>query len=102
MKLKKGDNVKILSGKDRGRTGVVLKAYPDDDRIQIDGLNVFKKRSKPRKQGEKGQVVAVSRPLAASKVMIICPNCKSPTRMGGRREGTRKVRYCKKCKATLS
>ena len=86
MKLKKGDNVKILSGKDRGRTGVVLKAYPDDDRIQIDGLNVFKKRSKPRKQGEKGQVVAVSRPLAASKVMIICPNCKSPTRMGGRME----------------
>ena len=102
MKLNKGDSVKILSGKDRGRTGVVLKAYPDDDRIQIDGLNVFKKRSKPRKQGEKGQVVAVSRPLAASKVMIICPNCKSPTRMGGRMEGTHKVRYCKKCKATLS
>ena len=102
MKLKKGDSVKILSGKDRGRTGVVLKAYPDDDRIQIDGLNVFKKRSKPRKQGEKGQVVAVSRPLAASKVMIICPNCKSPTRIGGRIEGSRKVRYCKKCKATLS
>ena len=102
MKLKKGDNVKILSGKDRGKTGTVLKAFPDEDRIQIEGLNVFKKRSKPRKQGEKGQVVAVSRPLAASKVMIICPNCKSPTRMGGRVEGSRKVRYCKKCKATLS
>jgi large subunit ribosomal protein L24 len=102
MKLKKGDNVKVLAGKDRGRTGVVLKAFPEDDRIQIDGLNVFKKRSKPRKQGEKGQVVAVSRPLAASKVMIICPNCKSPTRIGGRIEGSRKVRYCKKCKATLS
>jgi large subunit ribosomal protein L24 len=102
MKLKKGDNVKILSGKDRGKTGVVLKAFPEDDRVQIDGLNVFKKRSKPRKQGEKGQVVAVSRPLAASKVMIICPNCKSPTRIGGRMEGSRKVRYCKKCKATLS
>jgi large subunit ribosomal protein L24 len=68
----------------------------------IDGLNVFKKRSKPRKQGEKGQIVAVSRPLAASKVMIICPNCKSPTRIGGRVEGSRKVRYCKKCQAILS
>ena len=102
MKLKKGDNVKVLAGKDRGKTGTVLKAFPDEDRIQIEGLNVFKKRSKPRKQGEKGQVVAVSRPLAASKVMIICPNCKSPTRMGGRVEGSRKVRYCKKCKATLS
>lgn len=102
MKLKKGDNVKILSGKDRGKTGVVSKAYPEDDRITIDGLNVFKKRSKPRKQGEKGQMVAVSRPLSASKVMIICPNCKSVTRIGGRMEGSRKVRYCKKCKATLS
>ncbi len=101
MKLKKGDNVKILSGKDRGKTGVVLKSFPEDDRIQIDGLNVFKKRSKPRKQGEKGQIVAVSRPLAVSKVMIICPNCKAPTRIGGRMEGNRKVRYCKKCKATL-
>jgi large subunit ribosomal protein L24 len=101
MKLKKGDNVKILSGKDRGKTGVILAAFPEDGRIQIDGLNVFKKRSKPRKQGEKGQIVAVSRPLAVSKVMIICPNCKAPTRIGGRTEGSRKVRYCKKCKATL-
>ena len=88
MKLKKGDNVKIMSGKDRGKTGMILKAFPEDDRIMIDGLNVFKKRSKPRKQGEKGQIVAVSRPLAASKVMIICPNCKSPTRIGGRMEGS--------------
>ncbi len=102
MKLKKGDNVKVMSGKDRGKTGVILKAFPEDDRIMIDGLNVFKKRSKPRKQGEKGQVVEVSRPLSASRVMIVCPNCKSPTRIGGRMEGARKVRYCKKCQATLS
>jgi len=101
MKLKKGDNVKILSGKDRGKTGVILKAFPETDRIQIEGLNMFKKRSKPRKQGEKGQIVAVSRPLAASKVMIVCPNCKAPTRIGGRMEGTRKIRYCKKCKAAI-
>jgi large subunit ribosomal protein L24 len=102
MKLKKGDNVKILSGKDRGKTGVILKAFPEDGRIMIDGLNVFKKRSKPRKQGEKGQIVAVSRPLAAAKVMLICPNCKSPTRIGGRMEGSRKARYCKKCQAIIS
>ena len=102
MKLKKGDNVKILSGKDRGKTGVIMNASPTSEKITIDGLNVFKKRSKPHKQGEKGQIVAVSRPLNASKVMLICPNCKSPTRIGGRIEGSRKVRYCKKCKATLS
>jgi large subunit ribosomal protein L24 len=101
MKIKKGDNVKILSGKDRGKTGVVLKAMPASDKIMIDGLNVFKKRSKPRKQGEKGQIVAVSRPMPASKVMIICPNCKMPSRIGGRIEGNRNVRYCKKCQATI-
>ncbi|HUC02007.1 MAG TPA: 50S ribosomal protein L24 [Candidatus Paceibacterota bacterium] len=101
MKLKKGDNVKIMSGKDRGKTGVIMTAFPGSDRITIDGLNVFKKRSKPRTQGEKGQIVAVSRPMAASKVMIICPNCKAPTRLGGRTEGSRKVRYCKKCQATI-
>lgn len=101
MKLKKGDNVRIMSGKDRGKTGVIMTAFPESGRIAIDGLNVFKKRSKPRKQGEKGQVVAVSRPMAASKVMIICPNCKEPTRLGGRTEGNRKVRYCKKCRATI-
>jgi large subunit ribosomal protein L24 len=101
MNLKKGDNVKIMSGKDRGKTGVILISSPDTGRITIDGLNVFKKRSKPRKQGEKGQIVEVSRPMPASKVMLICPNCKEPTRVGGRVEGNRKVRYCKKCKATI-
>lgn len=101
MKIKKGDNVKIMSGKDRGKTGVILKASPATGKITIDGLNVFKKRSKPRQQGEKGQIIAVSRPMPASKVMLICPNCKAVTRVGGRLEGNRNVRYCKKCKATL-
>lgn len=101
MKLKKGDNVKVMAGKDRGKTGVITQAHPTEDRVTIEGLNTFKKRSRPRKQGEKGQIVNVSRPIQASNVMIICPNCKSPTRIGGRTEGNRKVRYCKKCKATL-
>jgi large subunit ribosomal protein L24 len=101
MKIKKGDNVKIMSGKDRGKTGAILSVSPDDTKITIDGLNIFKKRSKPRKQGEKGQTVNVPRPMPASKVMLICPNCKTPTRVGGRAEGNRKVRYCKKCKAII-
>src|SRR6185437_5409947 len=100
MKLKKGDNVKIMSGKDRGKTGVILMASPTEDRVMVENLNLFKKRSKPRRQGEKGQMVEVARPMPTSKVMLICPNCKTPTRIGGRVEGNRKVRYCKKCKAT--
>lgn len=101
MKLKKGDNVKILSGKDRGKTGTVLRAMPDDNKIVIDGLNIFKKRQKPRKQGEKGETVSVPRPLQASKVALICSSCKEPTRIGMRLDGNKKVRYCKKCKATI-
>ncbi len=99
MNIKKGDNVKILSGKDRGKTGTVLHAYPDEARIIIDGLNVFKKRARPKKQGQKGEVVNVPRPMPASKVMLVCVNCKNPTRVGFRTDGPRKTRYCKKCKA---
>lgn len=99
MKLKKGDNIKIISGKDRGKTGTVLTAFPEIGKISVDGLNLFKKRSKPRKQGEKGQTVSVPRPFAASKAMLICGNCKKPTRLGYRTEGNKKVRYCKKCKS---
>jgi large subunit ribosomal protein L24 len=101
MKLHKGDNVKVLSGKDRGKTGTILRAMPEEDKIVIDGLNVFKKRSKPRKQGEKGQTVLVPRPMPAGKVMLICPNCKQPTRIGNRIEGSKRVRYCKKCEVTI-
>lgn len=101
MKLKKGDNVKMMVGKDRGKTGVIIAASPSDERVTVEGLNLVKKRTKPRTQNEKGQMVEVARPIAISKVMLICPNCKVPTRIGGRIEGSRKVRYCKKCKATI-
>jgi len=101
MRLKKGDTVKILGGKDRGKTGTILHALPEAGRVVIDGLNVFKKHSRPRRQGEKGQMVLVPRPMPASKVMLVCPNCKQPTRIGARVEGARKVRFCKKCEAAI-
>ena len=101
MKIKKGETIKIMSGKDRGKTGKVLHAMPEEDRVIIDGLNVFKKRSRPKKQGQKGETVLVPRPMPASKVMLVCSNCKNPTRVGFRVDGARKVRYCKKCKASI-
>lgn len=101
MKIIKGDNVKVLAGKDRGKTGVVSAAFPMTGKIAVEGVNKFKKNAKPKRQGEKGQLVEVSRPMLASKVMLICPSCKEPTRVGGRTEGSRKVRYCKKCKSTI-
>jgi len=101
MKLKKGDNVKIMAGKDRGKTGAILYVSPTDLKITVEGVNLFKKRSRPKKQGETGQTVMVSRPFPASRVELICSSCKSPTRIGYRMDGAAKVRYCKKCKATI-
>lgn len=100
MFIKKGDNVKIISGKDRGKTGPVLKVFPESGRISVEGLNLYKKRVKPRRQGEKGETVQVPRPLQASKAQLICSSCKKPSRVGFRFEGNAKVRFCKKCGAT--
>ena len=99
MNLKKGDQVKIISGKDRNKTGSIVRVLSESGKVVVDGFNVFKKRARPKKQGEKGQMIMVSRPLPVSKVMLICSACKEPTRVGARFEGARKVRYCKKCKA---
>jgi len=101
MKIIKGDTVRIISGKDRGKTGTVLRAMPTVDKIIIDGLNLVKKHSRPKRQGEKGQMVSVPRPLGVSKVMLVCASCKEPTRVGARMDGAKKVRYCKKCKAKI-
>ncbi len=100
MKLRKGDNVKVMSGKDRGKTGKILTALPAEGKIVVENINVFKKRSKAKRQGETGQVVLVARPFPASRAELVCGSCKNPTRVGFRVEGNAKVRYCKKCKAT--
>ncbi len=100
MKIKKGDNVRVLSGKERGKTGTVIAVDSGRERVAVDGLNLYKKHTRPRRQGEKGQVISVARPMHASNVMLVCPNCKEATRTGYRTEGDRKVRYCKSCNAT--
>jgi large subunit ribosomal protein L24 len=101
MKLHKGDTVKIMIGKDRGKTGKVLESFPEDGRVIVEGLNMIKKRSRPRRQGEVGQMVNLPRPLPASRVRLVCPNCKNAVRVGYRMDGPKKVRYCKKCEANI-
>jgi large subunit ribosomal protein L24 len=97
MELKKGDQVKIIAGKDRGKTGAVLHIVSSSGRLSVEGINLYKKRSKPKRAGEKGEVVSVPRSMNASNVMLICKNCKQTTRIGFRVDGKEKVRYCKKC-----
>jgi len=99
MRIKKGDQVKIISGKDRGKSGVVLKVFPESEKITVEGLNLYKKRVKPKRQGQKGETVFVPRPLPSSKAMLVCASCKKSVRVGYRTESGSKIRYCKKCKA---
>ena len=101
MKIKKGDQVKIIVGKDRGKTATVTRAFPKEDKITVEGVNLYKKRVKPKRAGQKGEMVMVARPLQVSNAMIVCPNCKIPSRIGYRVEANQKVRYCKKCRAGI-
>lgn len=101
MKIKKGDTVKILAGKDSGKTGKVLGVDIKNEKILIDGLNMFKKHKRPRRQGEKGEIISVARPMNASNVLLVCPRCSQSTRVGYKLEGGKKLRTCKKCKSTI-
>src|ERR1044072_3250344 len=100
MNLKKGDAVQIMKCKDRGKSGAVNAVLKEEGRVIVAGLNLFKKRQRPRKQGQKGETLMMPRPLQFSNVMLVCKNCKKPTRIGMRMEGDTKVRYCKKCEAS--
>jgi len=101
MKIKKGDTVKILLGKDHGKIGKVQHADPKGERVTLENLNLFKKHVKPRKQGEKGETVQVPRPVRISNVALVCPSCSKATRVGVRREKGIRIRFCKKCNASI-
>ena len=99
MKLKKGDQVKILTGKDKGKIGNILSVSSATDKVVVEGFNLIKKRSRPKQQGQTGEVVLMPRAIPASNVSLVCKNCKKATRVGFRQSGSEKVRYCKKCEA---
>lgn len=101
MKIKKGDTVKLLAGKDSGKSGKVLGIDPKKERVLVEGVNMFKKHKRPRRQGEKGETITIARPMDASNVMLVCPRCSQPTRVGYKIEGAKKLRSCKKCKSTI-
>lgn len=98
MKLKKGDKVKIIYGKDKGKQGIVERVYQKNNQILIPAINIYKKHIKKSEKVPQGGIVEVPRPLAASKVMLICPKCGKTTRVGYEVVKGRKFRVCKKCK----
>ena len=101
MKIKKNDQVKMLAGKDRGKTGKVLRTLPRVDKIVVEGLNLMKKHQKAKKEGEKGQRIEIPRAVAISNVMLICSKCGKKTRVGYKISQGTKMRVCKKCGSQL-
>lgn len=103
MKIKLKDKVKILSGKDRGKTGIVERIYSKQDKILVKGINLYKKHIKKSEQFPKGTIVEVNRPLFISKTILVCPNCNKVTRVGYSLQKTgKKERICKKCNKVIN
>ena len=98
LKIRKGDEVVVLAGKDRGKRGRVQEVNPDKGWVIVAGVNIAKRHTKPNpSKNNKGGIVDEPRPLAFGKVMVICPHCGKPTRVARRIEDDAKERICKQC-----
>lgn len=98
MNIKKGDTVLVITGKDAGRKGKVLKVIPKDNRVVVEGVNKAKKHQRPSRAIPQGGILQIESPLNASNVMLLCTKCNKPTRIAKKMldNGT-KVRFCKNC-----
>ncbi len=97
LKIKKGDMVLVISGKDKGKKGKTFKVFPRDNRIIVEGVNLRKKHVRPKKSGEKGQIVVRALPIDSSSVKLICSQCGKAVRIGYKLDKGNKIRICKKC-----
>ncbi|MSR73466.1 MAG: 50S ribosomal protein L24 [Candidatus Pacebacteria bacterium] len=101
MKIHKGDLVQMMVGKDAGKQAKILRVQKESGKVLVEGLNMLKRNKKARAQGGKGEIVSAPRFVAAANVMVICPKCGKPSRMGSVGAGEKKARMCKKCKAAI-
>ena len=97
MSIKKGDKVQIISGKDRGKQGTVLRAFPAESKIIVEGVAIVKKAVRPTQQNQQGGIVSQEAKISASNAMLVCPECGKATRVGHEKDGKNKLRVCKKC-----
>lgn len=96
MKLRKNDNVIVISGKDKGKKGTIIRTLPDKNKVVVEGLNLTKKHQRPRKSGEKGSIITIAMPINVSNIMAVDPKTGKPTRVGYKMVGDKKVRIAKK------
>lgn len=101
MKLKKNDNIIVIAGKDRGKTGLIERVFVTENRIVAKGIAIAKKHVKPSKKAPQGGIIEINQKIAASNVMVVCPSCSKPTKIGYKISEKGKLRVCKKCKQSL-
>lgn len=101
MKLRKGDKVRIITGKDKGKTGKIEKIMPGISKVFVPGINEFKRHLKSKLSGQKSEIITITKPLPVSVVALVCPKCEKPTRVGYKIEKNIKVRICRKCKKEI-
>lgn len=102
MKLKKNDIVKVLSGKDKGKSGKITQVFPEENKVVVEGINIHYKNLRPKKQGEKGQRIEYSAPFSAAKLIFSCPKCGRISRLGIKvLDNKERVRCCKKCQEVV-
>ncbi|MCM8766619.1 MAG: 50S ribosomal protein L24 [Candidatus Omnitrophica bacterium] len=102
FKLKRGDIVQVIKGKDRGKKGRILKLFPKEGRVLVEGINFVKKHTRPKAVDRQGGIIQIEKPISISNVNFFCLKCSKPVRLGIKflEDGT-KVRYCKKCKEII-
>ncbi|WP_339253133.1 50S ribosomal protein L24 [Sporosarcina sp. FSL W8-0480] len=96
MHVKKGDKVMVITGKDKGKTGVILAAFPKKDRVLVEGVNIVKKHTKPNQVNPQGGIISQEAAIHVSNVMPIDPKTGEPTRVGYKIEDGKKIRIAKK------
>lgn len=101
MKLKKGDDIIVTGGKDKGRRGKIERVFLLEKKVLVTGVNLYKRHVKKRDEKNTGGIIDFPRPLPVSNVALICPKCKKPTRAGFLTDKKEKQRICKKCKQLL-
>jgi len=102
LHVKKDDVVKVIAGKEQGKTGKVLRVFPTKRRVVVENLNVIKRHTRPNQLNPEGGIVEKEAPLSISNVMLICGSCNQPTRTGVRLlDDGSKTRYCKKCNESV-
>ena len=101
FKFKINDKIQVTAGKDKGRTGKVLKVIPASQKVLVEGINLYKKHIKPR-GNEPGTILTLPRPLSVGNLALVCPSCGKPTRVGFDASQTPKVRICHKCRQVIN